>query len=458
MSDVVATGSEREPRMQKTPRKAAFSSWVGTALEYYDLFIYGTAAALIFPRLFFPAGNPTAATIASLASFGVAYLARPLGAFILGHLGDTIGRKTILVVTLFGMGVSTFLIGVLPTYEQVGLAAPILLTVLRLCQGLAVSAEPSSASSTTLEHSPANRRGFFTSFTQSGSVGGSILATAVFIPVSALPADQLLSWGWRVPFLLSAVVVLVGWWIRRSLQESPAFKEQQEHRQAPTAPLAVLWRDYRSDVVKVILGTLNTVSLNIFQIYALTYAVNTMQMSRISLLLLQVVALAIALFTIPAAGALADRIGRRPLNVIGSLGSAAMVWPFIWALSQRDLLLASVSGITLMSIFNAASGGTGYALWSEQFDTKVRMSGLAVSTQLGFILGGFAPTIAAALAGPDLANWTPVALFSSAAAVVAGVAAMTMRETYKVHLHDLGRPESAVSGAPLSGGKERQPR
>ena len=182
-----------EPRLRKTPRKAAISAWIGSALEYYDFFIYGTAAALIFPKIFFPAGNAAAATIASLATFGVAYVARPIGSFIMGHLGDTIGRKTVLFITLFGMGLATFLIGVLPTYNQIGFAAPILLLILRVCQGLAVSGEQSSASSTSLEHAPANRRAFFTSFTLAGTQGGNILATAVFIPIAALPEPQLLS-------------------------------------------------------------------------------------------------------------------------------------------------------------------------------------------------------------------------------------------------------------------------
>ena len=168
-----------EPQLRKTPRKAAISAWIGSALEYYDFFIYGTAAALIFPKIFFPAGNAAAATIASLATFGVAYVARPIGSFVMGHLGDTIGRKAVLFITLFGMGLATFLIGVLPTYDQIGFAAPILLLVLRVCQGLAVSGEQSSASSTSLEHAPANRRAFFTSFTLAGTQGGNILATAV---------------------------------------------------------------------------------------------------------------------------------------------------------------------------------------------------------------------------------------------------------------------------------------
>jgi MFS family permease len=244
MSTPSVVNQEVEPRLPRTPRKAAISAWVGSALEYYDFFIYGTAAALVFPKIFFPTGNAAAATIASLATFGVAYVARPIGSFVLGHLGDTIGRKTVMVITLFGMGIATFLIGILPTYEQIGITAPILLLVLRVCQGLAVSGEQSSASSTTLEHAPPDRRAFYTSFTLAGTQGGNIIATAIFIPIAALPEPALLSWGWRVPFLLSAVVMVAGWWIRRTLHESPAFEEEREHDDVPTAPLRVLFRTY----------------------------------------------------------------------------------------------------------------------------------------------------------------------------------------------------------------------
>jgi MFS family permease len=441
---LIEPAGSHEPQLTKTPKKAAISAWIGSALEYYDFFIYGTAAALIFPKIFFPSGNSAAATIASLATFGVAYVARPIGSFIMGHVGDKYGRKNVMVITLFGMGLATFLIGVLPTYEQIGFAAPLLLLILRLCQGLAVSGEQSGATSMTLEHAPANRRAFFSSFTLAGTQGGSILATAIFIPIAAMAPDSLLSWGWRIPFLLSAVVMVVGWWIRRTLHETPAFEEEEVHHVVPKAPLKALFRNYTADVLKVMLCALVSVVGTIFGIYTLTYGVNTMGLSRTSLLWMQILANVVALGAIPLWALVGDRIGRKPVFFIGALGTAALVWPFIWAISEKNLPLVFVIGILLSGVVYSAYGGVGFALFSEQFDTKVRMSGMAVGTQFGFAIGGFAPAIAALLAGPTLENWVPVAIFGCVAAVIASISALTMRETYQVHMNDLGKPRKAA--------------
>jgi MFS family permease len=429
----------------KTPKKAALSSWIGSSLEYYDFFIYGTAAALVFPRVFFPSGNPALATIASLATFGVAYVARPFGAFLWGHLGDTIGRKRVLVITLFGMGIATFLIGLLPSYEQIGVTAPILLLVLRTIQGLAVAGEQSSASSTTLEHSPDNRRAYFTSFTMAGTQAGNILATAAFLPIAALPEEALLSWGWRIPFLLSAVVLLAGWWIRRSLDESPEFAREKALDAVPKAPLKLLFTNNRADVVKVVLAALASVPTTLFGQFALVYGVQV-GLSRSTFLYLALVAYLIALAAIPLAGLLADRIGRKPVYGIGMIGTGALIWPFFWAISQQNVVLVWVFGILMISLFYSCYLGAAFALWGEQFDTKVRMTGIAVGTQVGFAISGFAPAIAAALAGPDLADWMPVALLGIGATLVALLAVLSMRETYRTDLVDLSstrEPEAA---------------
>src|SRR5690242_14463720 len=229
-------------------KKAAASGWIGSALEYYDFFIYATAASLLFPQLFFPSSDPMAAIVASLATYGVGYVARPIGAFVLGHWGDTHGRKRVLILCMFLMGASTMAVGLLPTYQQVGVLAPVLLVVLRLIQGFAVAGEISGASSMILEHAPFGRRGFFASFTLQGVQAGQILAAAVFLPLAHyMPAEAFNSWGWRVPFLLSFVVIVAGWIIRREVEETPAFEQESEHHEVPRAPvieaLTTTWPD-----------------------------------------------------------------------------------------------------------------------------------------------------------------------------------------------------------------------
>src|SRR5579859_5118581 len=215
------------PHGKRQSKIAAASGWIGSALEYYDFFIYATAASLLFPQLFFPSGNPTVAIIASLATFGVGYVARPIGAMVLGHVGDRHGRKTVLIFCMFLMGISTMGVGLLPTYQQAGIWAPVMLVTLRLIQGFAVAGEVSGASSMILEHAPFGRRGYFASFTLQGVQAGQILAAAVFLPLSyVLPNEAFMTWGWRVPFLLSVVVVIAGYIIRREVEETPAFTEE----------------------------------------------------------------------------------------------------------------------------------------------------------------------------------------------------------------------------------------
>src|SRR5919107_1654860 len=230
--------TEHEPHATHQSKKAAASGWIGSALEYYDFFIYATAASLIFPQLFFPSDNPTVAIVASLATYGVGYISRPIGAVVLGHWGDTHGRKTVLIVCMFLMGFATMGVGLLPTYEQVGLLAPVLLVILRLIQGFAVAGEISGASSMILEHAPFGRRGFYASFTLQGVQAVQILAAAVFLPLAAyMPDEAFNSWGWRIPFLLSFIVIIAGYIIRREVDETPAFAEVDKKGEVPRAPI-----------------------------------------------------------------------------------------------------------------------------------------------------------------------------------------------------------------------------
>ncbi|MFG2126475.1 MFS transporter [Streptomyces sp. NPDC048751] len=422
------------------PKKAATAAWIGSALEYYDFFIYGSAAALIFPEIFFDKSDPATATLLSLATFGVAYAARPVGALFLGHFGDRVGRKKIMVFTLILMGLSTFLIGCLPTRAQVGTLAPVLLVLCRVLQGISAAGEQASANSMTLEHAPPHRRGFFTSFTLSGTQGGQLLATLVFIPVAALPDDQLLSWGWRIPFWLSVAVAVVGYVIRRKLEETPVFAEQQASGEGVAKlPLAVLLREHWADVLRVIAGALVASVSTIFTVWALAYATSdSVGMSRSSMLWVGALANLVALAAIPLWATLSDRVGRRPVYLVGAAGSAVTMFAYLWAISTGSYPLTLLLGIVAFGVVYSAANGVWPSFYGEMFPTRVRLSGMAVGTQIGFAVAGFAVTFAAQIAGPDGDDWSAVGLFTAALCVPPVVAALSARETAKVPTEQLG--------------------
>ncbi|MFJ5966889.1 MFS transporter [Streptomyces sp. NPDC093060] len=421
------------------PRKAATAAWIGSALEYYDFFIYGSAAALIFPKVFFDASDPATATLLSLATFGVAYAARPIGALFLGHVGDRLGRKKIMVFTLILMGLSTFLIGCLPTRAQVGTLAPVLLVLCRVLQGISAAGEQASAGSMSLEHAPPDRRGFFTSFTLSGTQGGQLIATLVFIPIAQLPEDQLLSWGWRVPFWLSVAVAVVGYVIRRRLQETPAFARQAATEGVVRLPLAVLMREHWADVLRVIAGALIASVSTIFTVWALAYATSdAVGMSRTSMLWVGALANLVALAAIPLWATLSDRIGRRPVYLIGAVGSVAAMAGYLWAISTGSYPLTLTLGIIAFGLVYSAANGVWPAFYGEMFATRVRLSGMAIGTQIGFAVAGFAVTFAAEIAGPGGDDWQAVALFTAALCVPPTLAALSARETHAVPTELLG--------------------
>jgi len=421
------------------PRKAAMAAWIGSALEYYDFFIYGSAAALIFPKVFFDESDPATATLLSLATFGVAYAARPVGALFLGHFGDRVGRKKIMVFTLILMGMSTFLIGCLPTRDQVGTLAPVLLVLCRVLQGISAAGEQASANSMTLEHAPPHRRGFFTSFTLSGTQGGQLLATLVFIPIAALPEEQLMSWGWRVPFWMSVAVAVVGYVIRRKLDETPAFEQQAATEGVVKLPLAVLLREHWADVLRVIGGALVASVSTIFTVWALSYATSdSVGMDKSSMLWVGALANLVALGAIPLWATLSDRIGRRPVFLVGAAGSAVTMFLYLWAISTGSYPLTMLLGIVAFGVVYSAANGVWPSFYGEMFSTRVRLSGMAIGTQIGFAVAGFAVTFAAQIAGPDGDDWSAVALFTAALCVPPVVAALSARETAKVPTEQLG--------------------
>ncbi|RBY82866.1 MFS transporter [Geodermatophilus sp. TF02-6] len=448
MSTTTASGGTTHVH---TPRKAAVASFVGSMLEYYDFFIYGAAAGLVFPEVFFPESDPSTGTLLSLATFGVAYVARPLGAVVIGHFGDKVGRKRMLVLTLLMMGASTFLIGALPSYGAIGVAAPVLLVLLRILQGLSAAGEQSGANSMTLEHAPEGRRGFFTSFTLEGTQAGLILANVVFLLVALLPEDQLLSWGWRIPFFLSALVVAVGYWVRRSLPETPEFERVEDEHTVAKLPVAVLFRDHWAAVLRVVLCALVSVVSTIIGTWSLAHGTNVVGLERSTLLWMVILSNVVALGVLPLWAMLSDRIGRRPVFAFGALGSAVAAFPFLWALQHGNVALVFVFGIGLSGVLYSAANGVWPSLYGEMFDTRVRYSGMAIGTQIGFALGGFSPVIAAAIVGGGPDGWWPVAFLTAGAAAVAGLCALTARETAHVPLEQLGRTDATPRDRQLVG-------
>jgi MFS family permease len=421
---------------QKTPAKAALASSVGSVLEYYDFFIYGTAAALVFGKVFFPDSDPATGTLLSFATYGVGYVARPVGAFFLGHLGDRHGRKRVLVLTIVLMGISTFLVGCLPTYDDIGIWAPVLLVVLRLMQGFSASGEQSGGNSLTLEHAPDERRAYFSSFTLTGTQAGLVIATAAWLPIGALPESDLTSWGWRIPFWLSAIVVVAGVLIRRRLDETPLFAEAAQEGELDRAPVGELLRDHWAGVLRVLLTAVGSTVSTIFAVYALSFAVDTQGLDKTTMLWVAIVANAVALAAIPAWARLADRIGRRPVLIGGTLASGALMFAYLGAIDSGSYPLIFVAAVLMSGVVYSAFNGVQPAFYGEMFPTRVRLSGMAIGTQIGYALGGFAPTVAAAIDG---SGWVPVALLTLGASVVAAIAAFTNRETAHVALHQLDK-------------------
>lgn len=431
------SASEDNGAGQRTPVKAALASFMGSAVEYYDFFIFGSAAALIFPHIFFPDADTNAAVM-SLATFGFAYIARPIGAIILGHFGDRIGRQKVLMFTLVLMGASTFAIGCLPTFDQVGWLAPILLVVARLMQGLSAAGEQAGASSMSLEHAPDHRRSFFTSWTLTGTQGGQILAALIFIPVVALPDEIKFGIGWRIPFWLSAVVVVVTFFIRRSLHETPEFEKAKKNNEIAKLPLAVLLRFHWKDVLRVVLCAFIAAVSTVYGTLAISYGKTIGNMDESITLWLVVAGNIGALLTQPLFGMLADKIGRKPVFIYGALASAAVMPFYLRSMETSNTLLQFGLSLLVFPCAYAAANAVWPSFYAEMFSSQVRFSGLAIGTQLGFLMAGFAPSIVAALGGLQPGGWVQISLFTAAIALIASLSALTARETYRVPTSQLG--------------------
>jgi len=437
--------TENEPHGKHQANKATASGWIGSALEYYDFFIYATAASLIFPQIFFPKGDPKVAIVASLATYGVGYVARPIGAFFLGHWGDTHGRKMVLIVCMFLMGFSTIAVGLLPTYDQVGLLAPALLVLLRLIQGFAVAGEISGASSMILEHAPFGRRGFFSSFTLQGVQAGQILAAAVFLPLAHyMDKDAFLSWGWRIPFLLSFIVIVAGWIIRREVDETPAFAEEGQQGAVPKAPVLQAVADSWRDMLRVICCSLMNVIPVVTTIFGAAYAVQPgygIGFEKDVYLWIPVMGNIVAVIVIPFVGNLSDKVGRKPLIISGALLSGLLSFGYLYAISIHHVPLAITMSLLMWGVVYQGYNAVFPSFYPEMFPTRTRVSGMAISQNLGTAATAMLPALFVTVAPPG-ATGIPVTVGSITLFIcaIAAFAAWTARETYRVHMNELGNP------------------
>jgi metabolite-proton symporter len=430
-------------------KRIVAASLIGTTIEWYDFFLYGSAAALVFNKLFFPDSDPLVGTLLSFLTYAVGFAARPLGALVFGHYGDRLGRKKLLVLSLLLMGGATFAIGLLPTHATIGSAAPVLLTVLRLVQGFALGGEWGGAVLLVSEHGDARRRGFWASWPQTGAPAGQLLATGVLSLLTAVLSDSAFgSWGWRIPFLLSGVLVIVGLWIRLSVDESPVFKQalaQAEARKATQTtagdaeklPLVSVLRHHWRDVL-VAMGArmAENISYYVITAFILVYATTSAGVSKQTALNSVLIASAVHFAVIPVWGALSDRIGRRPVYLLGAVGVGLWMFPFFRLIDTGgfgNLILAVTVGLVLHGAMYAPQA----AFFSEMFATRMRYSGASIGAQFASVAAGApAPLIATALLD-DYGSSTPIALYVIAAAVLTVIAVGVAKETRHRDLADV---------------------
>lgn len=431
----------------KESRKAAASGWIGSTLEYYDFFIYAMAASFVFPTLFFPAGNQTIGIIASLATYGVGYVARPIGAIALGHWGDRHGRKSVLILCMFLMGISTIGVGLLPTYEQVGILAPILLVLLRLLQGFAVAGEMSGAGSLILEQAPLGRRGFYGSFAQQGISFGQLLAAGIFIPFAYfLPDETFMSWGWRVPFLLSIIVIIAGIMIRRHVNETKTFTNEVKQGKKPKAPVMQALKYHWRDMLKVTFMSLNNIVPVTIAVFGATYATQAaygINITKDAYLWVTLLANIVAVIATPFMGMASDKFGRRPVAIIGIVGSGAMSYFFLNAISQGDLFTAIIYAMVGWGFIYQGFNAVYPCYYPELFPPDVRVSAVAIANNIGVPAASFMASVFVWLASPGSANIAlTIGLFSFGITCLSGFAVFVSRETYRLRGEDLGNPDA----------------
>ncbi|MFE1837093.1 MFS transporter [Streptomyces sviceus] len=420
-------------------RRVALSGLLGTAVEFYDFLVYGTVAALVFGELFFPGADPAVGTIAAFGTFAAGYVARPIGGIVFGHFGDRLGRKNMLLLTMGLMGGASFLIGLLPTYDTVGVWAPVLLITLRVVQGIAIGGEWGGATLMVVEHAGEKRRGLWSSFTQMGAPLGSLISAAVVALVSTLPKDQFAAWGWRVPFLLSVLLLGVGLFVRLKVVESPLFAEVKKDRAESRLPILDVLRRPRPVLLACCVGIGAFTAQSLLTSYLIAYATG-IGYPRPQVLTALTVSAAVALVVLPCASALSDRIGRRPVVLTGAILSAATAFPVLALVDSKSsgaLILAVVIG---HGISQSLMYGPLGALFSEMFGTRVRYTGASLGYQGATLVGaGFSPMIAGSLVASS-GNGTPVALLLCGGSLITALTVWFVRETSRTSLGEEPTP------------------
>ncbi|WP_188188125.1 MFS transporter [Nonomuraea sp. SYSU D8015] len=416
-------------------KRVVLGALVGTALEWYDFFIYGTAAALVFNQLFFTDADPAAGTIAAFATFGVGFVVRPFGGVLFGHLGDRIGRRSTLIITTVIMGVSTGLIGLLPTYPSIGVAAPLLLTLLRVCQGLGAGAEFGGAATLLAEHAPPGRRGYYASYAQTGVQIGLVLGTSAFLLVQLMPREDFLSWGWRLPFLVSFALIGVALYVRLRVAESPVFREMERSREIVKLPIRdALARYPRNFLIGVGAHINDTAVVYTLATFSVAYATQRLGLSSRTALLGVILFGLTVIVLQPFYGRLSDRVGRRPLNLFSVVFVAVFVYPYFVMVETGVPVVVWLAMMIMGALGFAPQVAVQPVFYAELFGARVRYTGFAASRELGAALAGFSPLIGAALAARMGGRPWLVAAFLVGTAVISFWAFWASRETKDVDI------------------------
>ena len=422
----------------KELRKVLIASVVGSSVEWFDYFLYGTVAALVFNQLFFVTDDPAFGTLYAFATFALAFFIRPLGGFIFSHIGDRIGRKKTLVLTLSLMGLATFLMGVLPTYGQIGLWAPVLLIILRLIQGLGLGGEWGGALLLAVEYAPKEKRGLFGSVPQMGVTIGMLMGTIALSIMTLLPQEAFMTWGWRVPFLLSALLVIFGLWIRKGIEETPTFQKTQEKGEIPKLPIADTFKyHWREVLIATGAKVVETAPFYIFGTFIVSYGTQHLNFNQTSILMAVTVATIITTILMPIMGSWSDKIGRKKLYVGGTILMILYAFPYFWLIQAGSVALLFLATIVGLGIIWAPITAVLGTMFSEIFSANVRYTGISLGYQIGAaVAGGTAPLVATALLIRFNDSYIPVALYIIFTALISLVAIWTVKDRHNEELDE----------------------